>query len=394
MNTLLRKILIPAAIFIASLTVLMFGDAAMRDFSARIVGKTLDFLPYAVGVVTWLSAAFLANRVISFVFWEGVVTKATGTPTPRLIVQISSFLIYLLALTGIVGVVFERSVTALLTTSGAMGIVLGFAVRSLILDVFSGLSINIERPFVVGDYVQIHVRGVNNVFGRVEEVNWRTTRLLTPERYIQVIPNSVLGSAVISNFSRPSPIGEFEYVLTLDAAVDTERALRALEAGLREAILAGGPLAEPEPAVRTTGVNEHGVRYKLKYFIDPRKGGPGKVRQVVLEHVMAHLRKAGISTAQAKYEVHQADLVERNLDHERDRLALLGRVELFHSMTEAELETLSAQMTLQRFAKGEVVIEREQHLESMFLLVEGVLETHVPVPDTDVMGCYRQRKTP
>jgi len=49
MNTLLRKILIPAAIFIASLTVLMFGDAAMRDFSARIVGKTLDFLPYAVG---------------------------------------------------------------------------------------------------------------------------------------------------------------------------------------------------------------------------------------------------------------------------------------------------------------------------------------------------------
>jgi len=250
MNTLLRKILIPAAIFIASLTVLMFGDAAMRDFSARIVGKTLDFLPYAVGIVTWLSAAFLANRVINFVFWEGVVTKATGTPTPRLIVQISSFLIYLLAVTGIVGVVFERSVTALLTTSGAMGIVLGFAVRSLILDVFSGLSINIERPFVVGEYVQIHVRGVNNVFGRVEEVNWRTTRLLTPERYIQVIPNSVLGSAVISNFSRPSPIGEFEYVLTLDAAVDTERALRVLEAGLREAILAGGPLAEPEPAGR------------------------------------------------------------------------------------------------------------------------------------------------
>jgi len=386
MNTLLRKILIPAAIFIASLTVLMFGDAAMRDFSARIVGKTLDFLPYAVGIVTWLSAAFLANRVINFVFWEGVVTKATGTPTPRLIVQISSFLIYLLAVTGIVGVVFERSVTALLTTSGAMGIVLGFAVRSLILDVFSGLSINIERPFVVGEYVQIHVRGVNNVFGRVEEVNWRTTRLLTPERYIQVIPNSVLGSAVISNFSRPSPIGEFEYVLTLDAAVDTERALRVLEAGLREAILAGGPLAEPEPAVRTTGVNEHGVRYKLKYFIDPRKGGPGKVRQTVLEHVMAHLRKAGISTAQAKYEVHQADLEERNLDHERDRLALLGRVELFQSMTEAELDTLSAQMSLQRFAKGAVVIEREQHLDSMFLLVEGVLETHVPVPDTDVMG--------
>lgn len=386
MTPTVKKIILPAAVFVASLSLLMLGDTVMLDFTKRALGKTLEFLPYVVGVLTWLSAAFLANRLINALFWDLFVTKATGAPVPRLIVQISNFLVYLLAITGIVGVVFERSVTALLTTSGAMGIVLGFAVRNLILDVFSGLSINIERPFSVGEYVQIHVRGVPNVFGRVEEVNWRTTRLLTPENHIQVIPNSVLGEAVISNYSRPTPIGEFEYAVTLDATVDTERALRVLEAGVREAVLAGGPLADPEPVVRTTGIDEHGVRYKLKYFIDPRKGGPGKIRQKVLEHVLAHLRKAGISTAHLKQEILQADLPVRNFDHDTDRVLLLARVGLFHAMTEAELQSLATNMTLQRFQKGETIIEQGQHLDSMFLLVEGVLETHVPVDGSDVKG--------
>jgi small-conductance mechanosensitive channel len=81
-----------------------------------------------------------------------------------------------LAFVGIVDTVFQQPISAFLATSGVMAIVLGLALQNTLADVFSGLAINIERPYMAGDWISV----TDRVSGQVIEVNWRATRIRTP----------------------------------------------------------------------------------------------------------------------------------------------------------------------------------------------------------------------
>ena len=164
----------------------------------------------------------------------------------------------------------------------------------------SGIALNVERPFNIGEYVNVQARGVTNCSGRVEEINWRSTRILSSEGSMLMVPNSVIGTSVITNFSRPTPASEFELMVVIDFTIDSGRVLRILDAALLEAVLAGEPLAEPAPKARISAIKDTGVHYKCKYHIDPRRGGPGKMRHFVLDHILHHLQKAGLTPAYPK----------------------------------------------------------------------------------------------
>lgn len=173
-------------------------------------------------ITLWLTGAWLFNRLLTLAFWNGLVGHALGRNPPRLIIQLGGVIVFLVAISGIVRFVFGESVTAIWATSGAIGLVVGFALRNLILDTFSGLAIHLERPFKVGDWINCHTR-MGPYIGRVEETNWRTTRLWTTGRNILIVPNSYLTTTLITNFSMPGTAARFEMDFVLDFSVPTER---------------------------------------------------------------------------------------------------------------------------------------------------------------------------
>ncbi|MFM8952426.1 MAG: mechanosensitive ion channel family protein [Planctomycetaceae bacterium] len=79
----------------------------------------------------------------------------------------------------------------------------GFALRDTLGNVFSGLAMQAERPVELGDWIQYDANPAD--VGRVVEVNWRATRVITLDEAFVVIPNGQLGLASIRNFSRPDP---------------------------------------------------------------------------------------------------------------------------------------------------------------------------------------------
>jgi small-conductance mechanosensitive channel/CRP-like cAMP-binding protein len=383
MTATARKLILPAAIFTVFVSIFAFGNDALREFSSRALGRTFDYLPYFLGVGAWLSAAFFANRLVNVFLWQTVFERLTGAQAPRLLTQLSGTLIFFFAVLGIIGIVFDRSLTGVLAASGAMGLVLGLALQTMIRDVFSGVALNIERPFQIGDFIQVTERGLIHGAGRVEEVNWRSTRLLTAEGSLQVIPNSVLGMLVITNFSRPTPASEYEIVVVLDFAVESSRVLRILNAAVKEAALAGGPLADPEPKAQIAGIDQTGVRYKVIYQSDGRRGAPGKIRHQVLDHILHHLQKAGLTPAYPKQDMFSAPMPERSLDAFSHGAQLLARVSLFRGLTDDERSDLADNMLPRQFGLGDVVIRAGDPGRSMFVLVEGVLEVSIPSKDGD-----------
>ena len=117
-------------------------DRFLANFSG--VGRIIFEYGSQIGV--WLSGAFLAQRFVSVFVWDGVIAKISGRPVPRLPKDFWNAL-FGIALMGVIGTVFDKSITGIWATSGVFGIVLGIALRNVILDVFIGLSMHVEQSF-------------------------------------------------------------------------------------------------------------------------------------------------------------------------------------------------------------------------------------------------------
>jgi small-conductance mechanosensitive channel/CRP-like cAMP-binding protein len=331
--------------------------------------------------------AYLVNRAVAVLVWDPLHRRV---PIPRLLRDVTGVLIYALALTGIVGAVFGKAIGPFWAASGAGAIVIGLALRNVILDVFIGLAMNFDRPFEIGDFIQVVTGSTGGPSGRVSELNWRTTRLVTAEGNMIVIPNGKLGDMIVTNFSKPAALSEFELSVFLDFDVPHDRVLRVLNAAVRSVAGGTGILDDPAPKARIRGLAAQGVEYKIKYFLDPRQAGPGKARHEVWRAVLDQLHRAGLQPAMPKQDIFHAERPRRQLDSrsQEDRVALLSRTDLFKGLTDDERTQLSGLMVGRVFKEGSAVITRGEPGESMFILCEGLLNVMIALkagqPDSRV----------
>lgn len=91
------------------------------------------------------------------------------------------------------------NLNALLAFSGAGGILVGFAGKDLFTNIFGGLVIYLDKPFMVGDWIASPDKEIE---GDVEAIGWRQTTIMTFEKYPIYVPNSIFGTIVIQNKSR------------------------------------------------------------------------------------------------------------------------------------------------------------------------------------------------
>ncbi len=90
-------------------------------------------------------------------------------------------------------------VTGLLALGGVGGIAVGFAAKDLLANFFGGLTIYMDRPFGVGDWIRSPDKSIE---GTVEHISWRHTRIRAFNKNPLYVPNAVFTSIVVENPSR------------------------------------------------------------------------------------------------------------------------------------------------------------------------------------------------
>ena len=87
--------------------------------------------------------------------------------------------------------------THLLAGAGIEGIVSGFAFKDIASNLFAGLLVRSQRPFMLGDWVEL-----NGAFGQVREITTLTTAIDTIQGRLVYVPNQLIYSANFTNYSR------------------------------------------------------------------------------------------------------------------------------------------------------------------------------------------------
>jgi len=366
--------LLAAAGCVTALALIDPLSAGMED----VVGRRRLLLGLQILLVFCLAS--LLNRLVRTLLWDGLLARRGGIRLPRLLLDIATVAIYAGALALVVGGILGQPLTGFWATSGALGLVTAFALRNMILDLFTGVAVNIDRPYTVGDWIRVHDRiSATEVVGRVVEINWRTTRICTEENTLVVVPNSVLGQYLITNYWGAGGVTRFESEFCLDFAVPVERARRVLLAGVRNAMAQPGFASDHDPQVLIRSTDELGIHYVVRYWIKVWQDlSPSGARDLINTSVVHHLQQAGLEVAYPREDVYLGRASAHQLDVESfaDRRQLLRRVELFKALQDPELDQLARAMQLRRIASGARLINEGDPGDSMYVLLEGLLEIH------------------
>ncbi len=140
------------------LAVLATAETLLGNWlSARLGAFHMGIFTRIFDILWWMAPAFLVVIAVRRFVWQPL-ERRTGQSIPTILKRFVVVAIYLLAIFGIVGFVFDQKLTSLLATSGVIAMIIGLAVQINISNIFSGIALNLERPFRIGDWIMVHGR--------------------------------------------------------------------------------------------------------------------------------------------------------------------------------------------------------------------------------------------
>jgi small-conductance mechanosensitive channel/CRP-like cAMP-binding protein len=329
----------------------------------------------ALKIVWWLASAWL---VIGFL--RAFVVLGRQPNEAKLVQDLLAALVYLAALFAIIADVFDLPVKGLLATSGALAIILGLALQSSLGDVFSGIVLNLERPYHVGDWIILD----DALQGTVIETNWRATHVLTGNQDIAIIPNSVVARSKIVNCNAPNKTHGTTMRVRLDASIPPAVGCEML----REVLLGSSHvLRSPEPAISIKDMSAEMIEFELSYTVRD-VGAVDDSRTELFDRVHSAAAAGGIKFAsRSKFSTAIATVAGELSDADR----LVASVSLFSTLTADERATLAAQMERKTFSPQEVIVSSGTIVQSLWIIAYGVL---VATEEDGGMVVERLRLTP
>ncbi|AHF68861.1 MULTISPECIES: mechanosensitive ion channel family protein [Pseudomonas] len=318
---------------------------AWPDDSVLQLGAT------ALAILWWVYAARVLTVLIGLALMHRIGHSG------RLLQDVIGALVFLIAVVAAAGYVLDLPVKGLLATSGAVAIIVGLALQSTLSDVFSGIVLNTTKPYQVDDWVAI-----DGIEGKVTDIDWRATHLLTGAGSTAVVPNSVAAKAKIVNLSRPTHMHGVSISIQVPNHIRPRRVLDALDRTLQGS---SSLLLSPAPKAVLKEAGESMSEYVASGFIaDLSK--KGEVRNQLFDLAHRHLEAAGI--------VRQLDGSSEPTSRAR---TLLEEVKVFRSLSEPERDRLAQHMTAQQYSAGQVVLDFDEVADYLFVIATGVVSASV-----------------
>ncbi len=320
--------------------------------------------------VILLSTALLVALVNRYV-WDFYFEKKRRTPIPHFLREVVGGIIFLIVLLLVLsyGYHAETQLKGLLAGSGVVAIILGFAGQSFFAGIIGGISIQINRPYKVGDWLQVGDR-----FAEVMEINWRSTRLRTNDAIYLDIPNNEMVSHTIINLHYPSEVHAMRIRVGVEYKNPPNRVKDAL---FRAASTAEGVLPEPKVRVFLVDFADSAMVYEIKFYM----GNHARINEIndaVRTNVWYELKREGITIPfpirTLQVERKTAASVQEEYQEAR---AILRSEALFECLSDEEIESLVQQSQVSHFGRGERVIREGAEGESMFVLLRGAAEVSI-----------------
>ena len=232
--------------------------------------KIIDFFNYQITFseeihisVKAILVAFLAILISSFLLklMRRIITRKLPDTDKAKFVSVFSYLKWVIYLVIFLVAMHNAgvNVTAIFAASAALLIGVGLALQTLFQDIFSGIFILIDQSVHVGDIIELEGK-----IGRVEEINLRTTRAVTVDNKVLIIPNHLYLTNSLYNWTENGV--ETREGINVGVAYGSD--VKLVEELLLEAANSNtSVLKKPAPKVLFTNFGESSLEFRVAFTI-------------------------------------------------------------------------------------------------------------------------------
>jgi small-conductance mechanosensitive channel len=247
--------------------------------------------PYLASL-TFFSGAYIFVKCFRLFVLQYLFLGSMRAGVPLLLVNIFSLLLSAVIGFWSLSKLFGIDLTPILATSAAFSIVLGLALQDTLGNLFAGISLQVDKTFELDDWIEVQ-NGLVKIVGQVKELSWRSTVLVGLTDELITLPNKLIASCQVSNFSlEKGPIIRSQlFRVKFDA--DSTKAKDIIEIAISQISDIRGV---PTPFAYIQDINESWVAIKAVYYIDDY-GKQYGIGDKVFERVTTALKQNGIALA-------------------------------------------------------------------------------------------------
>ena len=233
--------------------------------NAGLSSKNIQIIHQMLLIVFILSLIVVVSRIIiALIDLEPVTGK---NPVPSILNNLIRIFIYIIGFLFILQTL-EVEITPLIAAIGAGSLGVSFALQNTLENLFSGIQITVAQRINPGDYVRL----TSGEEGYVKDINWNNMQIQRWDNNTVVVPNSMLTSAILTNFHSPKKWMLVWVDIGVSYASDLEEVERItlevtqelLEARVKDGALYGGDFS---PFIRYNTFSEFRVNFAVFFYI-------------------------------------------------------------------------------------------------------------------------------
>lgn len=350
----------------------LVGQAASGLLRASDFTAAADVLLGAFKVV----AAIAVIRLCGFAVFRALL-PAIRMPLPRItedLVITAAYVLFAVIQMRQAGV----DLTGIVTASAILTGVLAFAMQESLGNVLGGLALQLENSIRVGDWVRIE-----QVTGRVTDIRWRSTSIVTSNGDTVVVPNSQLmkDKFVLLGRREHEPEQSRRWIrFSIDPSVPPARVIAVVESAIQETDIPH-VARQPLPSCVLLGFENGNLQYALRYWLTSIAADDPTDSNVRI-HIFTALQRVGWRIAEPQETLHNIEVNEHHAQtvHVREvqrRLHFLKNVDLFSTLSDEERQTVAERLQYAPFARGDILTKQGNTSHWLYIIVSGQAEVSI-----------------
>lgn len=370
------------AFFVAALLLLarLFGVPLIAD---AIHGQP-GIVERVITSALIISLAFVADRLFRHFYWDRHLKRRRNRETPKLIQDIVT--VFLVALASAFALWLQEGISLAGIAAGSIAIAagIGVALQPDIQDIVSGISINMENSYAIGDWVTVSTDQMPApVYGCISGSSWHSTYVTLEDGTRASVPNHLFTTNVIVNHSRPVGAKRLDIEIGIDSRLPSDRVIDMMLGEAYKVVRLPGLARHPDPEVVLTQITADAVLYSVRFWFFPNQASPATAKSLMLRALQDVLLQNELPMPVTQIEMAPPPDIRDLLEPREIQEALINTSLFRNALSDEERQALGADCRPIELQRGNVLMRQGDAAVSMFIVLEGAISIAINTPTGD-----------
>lgn len=327
--------------------------------------KYSSHIEYVLVLLVFLLALVFIIRTIVFLFFDQQILLRPAVKYPKLVKDVAVFLLYIIGLLLILNYYLKIRITFILASSAVLTVILGLAVQDILGNLFSGIVLNFDDSFKLGNWIKI-----GEIEGRIEQFGWRSIKMRTIDNQVLVIPNQTASKTDVMIFGgKEQKAFACRIHIGVSYRNSPDHVIQTIKSTMKTIPLIA---KNPSPAITVHDFGDSSIVYEIRYWVN-NFAVYRKAANEIRRRIWYAFSREGIQIPFPIRDVYIHNESKKADIHE-ELVSSLNQNDVLRVLSTSQFSRLLDGMDSKVYGRGETIIREGEENDSFFHVFSGSVQ--------------------